>query len=687
MTLFSRGFTLSATLLSLLASAQLWAYCGTDTNQNHVLAGRAETYTYGVYARAIGSGDELGFHYSDSSTLQETSPGHYEFVSDCGGVIGSQPTAPYPNSSELVADDIINERGKLGIALTGGHLVDSVNGDIPWETKVSTSATVFIPEGAVIKHALLYYSGSIALDGGDFTEDELGNFEDVINNSITFRIDSENFGPFDTNNRKPPAEGSIGSESEMLPPTYFEYGTLTNTNTSFWGNRLDITGLVADRSTTFSITVDAPEHIDISANAAGPTNNGGNPAGETLYNSCSSVANWSILVVYEHESLSAHQIIVKDPIVRAWDYSFIHTGVWKRPFVTFEHAPIVNGTKLYAYAATGTKGNRVLPMTPACTCGCGGQYNIQKSLVAGSDTPSYFWSEVLENPIAVEGDPMDRDRDTGPWALVSDASQSVNGNDWTLFQSGDTFTEFPNLWEGENIPADTKQPITNEDSGIMSGDVYGGHPWEGRGDVTYHGWGNSTSVIEIELDDSAISEGRTESTLYFKGDQKDIFKPQSRVTLRYLAMAIPLDGSGTGSSPPELTLTDDTNAYKANDSYVEAGYSAIDDVDGDISQQVSVDCDFDPNYPLTAGNKECTYSVTDSDTNTTTATRTFDVSAVCFTSSLDEHETEGRAYSSFYSFYATGSGELLGYSFFGGGAIKSLQESSPGYWVEVANCN
>lgn len=686
-----RGTAILAICCASVLSTNLWAYCGTDTNQNHVLAGRAETYTYGVYARAVGSGDELGFHYSDSSTLNETSPGHYEQVASCGGgggIIGTQPTAPYANASELVADDIINERGKLGVALTGNHLVNSPSGDIPWENKVSTSQTVNIPAGATIKHAFLYYSGSIALSGGDFTDDNLGSFNDVINNGITFHIGGESYGPFDTNNRKPPNEGSVGSTSEMLAPTYFDYGTLTGTNTSFWGSRLDITGIVQDRTSTFTISVDAPEEVDVSANA-GNGQNGGNPAGDTLYNSCSSVANWSVLVIYEHDDIEPHQIIVKDPIIRAWDYAFIHNGVWERPFVTFEHDPIQLGTKIYAYAATGTKGSRVLPMTPVCTCGCGGRYILEKSLIAGDNTTSRFWSNILVNPESVDGDPMDRDSTNGPWAIATDAAQSVNGNDWTLFQSGNTFTEFPNLWEGENVSADTTQPITNEDSGVMAGDVYGGHPWQGRGDVTYHGWGNSTSVIEIALNDNAITPGETESILYFKGDQKDIFKPQSRVTLRYLVMSIPIDSNGSGSAPPVITLTDDTNNYASGDTYAEAGFSAMDDVDGDVTAQVTVECNFNTVAPLAAGTSECTYSVSDSDNNTASVTRSIEVASVetCLTATISEHLTAGRAYESYYGYYATGSGDLLGYTISGTGASVSLDETSEGNWEEVTSCD
>ena len=57
--------------VSALPPCQEW----TVSNQQHVSEGRAETYYYGVYARTIGSGEDLGFYYSGNSTVKQTSPG------------------------------------------------------------------------------------------------------------------------------------------------------------------------------------------------------------------------------------------------------------------------------------------------------------------------------------------------------------------------------------------------------------------------------------------------------------------------------------------------------------------------------------------------------------------------------------------------------------------------------------
>lgn len=647
----SRGKLVTAFISIYLLSVSVWAgYCGEDTNPNHIKAGRAESVGY-MYAQAKGSQDEIGARYYGSSILKEVRNGYYVLAPDCKPFVSIQPTEAYPNSSELKAKDILTfDNGKpmighYGIALTGGHLVDSLSGKTPWEIPTPTSGTIEIPPGSIIKHALLYYSGSIAFESndfnsGDFTVDNLNSHEDVINNGIEFTIGNTTYGPYDTDKRTPFDESPIGSETKILPPTSFSYGTLFNTSTSFWGNRLDITSDIQEQTSRFTITVHPPEQLDTSANSE--KSNGGNPAGETESNSCFSIANWSLLVIYENPDESVKQIILKDEIVRAWDYSYIHSGVWERPYVNFQHTPITPGAKFYTYAASGLKAGTLLPSLsslppqPICTCGCGGQYNITDDLGStyqtranegGSNRTSNFFSIDLQDPDDVKknGGKMHRDSSKN-WLLVKDAPAPVNGNDWTLFESGNKLTEFPNLYEGKFVESDDIQPITNEDSGMMKGDIYMGHPWRDRGDVTYHGVGNSTSIVEVALADNAITEGETQTRIYFKGDQKDVFKPQARITLRYLVMTIPADETIEGDLPPVIHLEDSPQSIFVEGSlYQEPGYRATDQEDGDLTSKVVVDCNFEKESPLEIGIHTCTYSVTDSAEQTTTETRDFDV--------------------------------------------------------------
>ena len=78
--------------------------------------------------------------------------------------------------------------------------------------------------------------------------------------------------------------------------------------------------------------------------------------------------------------------------------------------------------------------------------------------------------------------------------------------------------------------------------------------------------------------------------------------------------------------PPEITLEGGADmAITTGTFYQEPGYSALDNVDGDLTGQVQVDGEVDW---LTPGTYSVTYTVTDGYENTTTATRTVEVQAV-----------------------------------------------------------
>jgi hypothetical protein len=81
---------------------------------------------------------------------------------------------------------------------------------------------------------------------------------------------------------------------------------------------------------------------------------------------------------------------------------------------------------------------------------------------------------------------------------------------------------------------------TDENNPDASKDTYAGHPWGGRGTVTYHAHANACTVVEVALDPSAIAPGETSSYLYLKGDQKDVFKPQAVVSVKWILFETPL---------------------------------------------------------------------------------------------------------------------------------------------------
>ncbi len=461
--------------------------------------------------------------------------------------------APYANASEQQHGlaRVLNLTGNYGVALTGGQLLASnASGGsaLPRTTPVSSSGSIDIPAGANVHSAVLWYTGSIFMkphdEGeGDYTTDVGGPLDgasDVQGNGITFSINGATHGPYDPVNRTPPNPSALGSQTQLSPEFYApHFGTFTGVKESVWGNRIDVTSLMRGQTGHITIAVQPPERLDPNGNDA--SHNGGNPAGNTTYNLCSGGSSWSMLVIYESPSLPRTNLVLLDGTwARAWDYLFFHSGTWHRPKVRIDHAPIQHGAKLYIYAASSSPVATALPANPACSCGCGGAYTLKN--VSGPYGRNNYFSDTLVDPPAARSDPLHRDRTNGPWYLHGGGlSAGIAGNDWTLFQSGLVYTEFPNLYEGENAPAaDSTQPVTHEDDPDASHDTYAGHPWNGRGTVRYLGHGNANSTVEVALDDSKISVGETSSYVYLKGDQKDVWKPQQIVSVKYILFSTPV---------------------------------------------------------------------------------------------------------------------------------------------------
>ena len=461
--------------------------------------------------------------------------------------------APYPNASEAVHQlrRALDLQGPYGVALGGGHLVASnAQGGTGWprETALASSDQITIPAGATVRHALLWYTGVAFLrpgqyGQGDYTPDRGGPLDtpqDIEGNGVTFTINGTRHGPFDPTARQPPNPSSLGSQSQISPEVLeFDFGTFTGVKQTVWGNRLDITGLLAGVTGQVSVTVDPPEKVDFNGNDA--SRNGGNPAGNTTHNLCSGGGSWAILVIYEKSDLPRKNLVLMDGnYARAWDYMFFHLGEWQRPKIRIDHAPIQPGARFYTYVPSGAPAGSSLPSNPACTCGCGGQYTL-RTTPGGLGQNTYF-SNTHVDPPQTRGDPVQRDRSNGPWYLHSTSIPSpIVGNDWTLFQSGQIYTELPNLYEGDQAPtANTRTPVTNENSPDASRDTYAGQPWAGRASVTYHATGNAISVVEVAIDPARITPGETTSFVYLKGDQKDVWKPQHVVSMKWLLFETPL---------------------------------------------------------------------------------------------------------------------------------------------------
>lgn len=149
--------------------------------------------------------------------------------------------------------------------------------------------------------------------------------------------------------------------------------------------------------------------------------------------------------------------------------------------------------------------------------------------------------------------------------------------------------------------------------------------------------------------------------------------------------SIDLYGSGgNDTTPPQITLLPPNPlTMTVGSPWVEPGFSAQDDVDGDITSKVAVTGTINTNA---AGTYYVYYNVRDAAGNAAeTKSRTVVVAAAaqCFTATNSAHVSAGRAYVRFFSVYATGSNTYLGRSY----TTTTLKQTSPGYWIKVSSCN
>lgn len=150
------------------------------------------------------------------------------------------------------------------------------------------------------------------------------------------------------------------------------------------------------------------------------------------------------------------------------------------------------------------------------------------------------------------------------------------------------------------------------------------------------------------------------------------------------------------TTAPVITLTGSTSiTITVGDSYSEPGYSATDNVDGDITANVVVGGDVvDPN---TAGTYVVTYNVSDAAGNAAQqVTRTVTVEAqsggACFNTTMQAHIDANRAKilygSNIYTVVPAGqTHEYLGSTVINLGTVVALEETAPGHWVKVTSCN
>lgn len=139
---------------------------------------------------------------------------------------------------------------------------------------------------------------------------------------------------------------------------------------------------------------------------------------------------------------------------------------------------------------------------------------------------------------------------------------------------------------------------------------------------------------------------------------------------------------------PVITLIGDSPmSVNVGSTFADPGVSANDNVDGDISANVVVTGSVNT---AVIGSYVLNYNVSDAAGNPAAqVSRTVNVveASNCFTSTLADHTTAGRAYTQYSLYYATGTATYLGSTFSDADKIVSLEETTPGNWDSVASCN
>ncbi|MFL0810248.1 MAG: DUF5011 domain-containing protein [Agarilytica sp.] len=149
-------------------------------------------------------------------------------------------------------------------------------------------------------------------------------------------------------------------------------------------------------------------------------------------------------------------------------------------------------------------------------------------------------------------------------------------------------------------------------------------------------------------------------------------------------------GACADTTAPEITIPGGLNYQVAQGaSFSNPAAQATDNVDGDISASVAVTGSVNTS---SIGTYYLYYNVSDAAGNAAdevvvTVEVVDQPTSQCFTSTLSEHVSAGRAYDQYYSYYATGTATYLGSTFNDANKVISLEEASSGNWSEVASCN
>ena len=729
--------TLVAAPLLLAASQSFALYCGSDTNQNHINAGRA-TLMYSITVYTNGSNEYIGLS-GDTVMLQETSAGYFQKTTSCptGGGEEEQPTSGgtvvHENIGNVAAQNAENTLKKVAefsgknyhVAVAGSDLVEDIGGDMQAD-KLSLPRTVYvdIPQGATVEAAYVNYYGSAFVtdeaNAKDDTDDTISGSElgidsiaDIENNEIDIEIAGTEYAALT------PSSAQVGEKSESIPSWWKMFpsaGTLQNSKIVMWNNRLDLTSQFQGLTGNIPVKVNRLQRADFTgasksamgyamAPPSGRNDNG------VIANDCLANASYSVIVVYSMPTGEDKTISIYDGIAWGWNNDFATSTSKAFASQVIPHKAVTDIQILHdAIDATGDT----------------------KLYLAALDGDEYGHSNVPQ--------------------CGSSSYPHDTGKDYTWIKNGTGAVQYyENIYEGPHAPAvGTSFPAYNEVKTVSNGlnfnivEIDVANDVDGAINTLVHVEGDNPVSTQVDQEAMLISFAILEAKTMEQSEQVEptntapvvTMEGDAEVTLTVGDTFTDPGATATDAEDGAITPVADCNVstatagtytctYTATDSgaltdtatrtvivedqtpppppantapvvtlngsasvtlefgaaWTDPGASATDAEDGTITPVA--DC---PVNTQQAGTYTCTYTATDSGALSDSVTRTVVVEEevieppqqTCVTASYADHIAAGRAYESWYSVYATGSGTYLGSNFMGGSA--TLVETSPGTW-------
>ncbi len=729
--------TLVAAPLLLAASQSFALYCGSDTNQNHINAGRAELM-YGITVYTNGSNEYIGLS-GDTVMLQETSAGYFQKTTQCSGGGEEQPetggVVVHENLGAVAAQNTENTLKKVAefsgknyhVAVAGSDLVEDTGHDMQAD-KLSLPRTVWvnIPENAVVEAAYVNYYGSAFLtdeaNAEDNTDDTVSGSElgidtvaDIENNEINITVGNNDLGPLT------PSSAAVGEKSESIPSWWEMFpsaGTLEDSKIVMWNNRLDLTANFTGLTGSIPVTVTRLQRADFTGASGSAMESGFVPSGANdngaIANDCLANASYSVIVVYYLPQGEDKTISIYDGIAWGWNNDFATS--YNKAHRTVPHKVVTDiqilhdaidatgDTKLYLAALDGDEYGH----SGVAQCGSTAVMNLPHDtgkdktwIKNGSGAVSYY-ENIYEGPHAPA---------VGTSFPAYDEVKTVaNGLNFNII-SVDIQNDVDNAVntlvhvEGDNpVSTDVDQEAMLISFAILEAKTMEQsdptEPTNTAPVVTMNGAAEITLTVgDTFTDPGATATDAEDGEITPEADCNVSTSTAGTYTCTYTAtdsgnlsdtktrtVIVEEDVIPTNTAPV-VTLNGATNiTLEYGAAWADPGATATDTEDGAITPVA--DC---PVNTQQAGTYTCTYTATDSGNLSDSKTRTVVVEEeviepTCteYTASYDDHVNAGRAEVLYYSsVYVKGSGEYLGSTYLGGTA--TLIETAPGQWAK-GNC-